>query len=125
VIADIPGLIAGASKGLGLGTRFQRHLERTRLLLHLVCVSDEPGRTPLSDYKTLRHELTEFDPDLARRPEIVAMTQADRPEVQEAYASAKDEFRALGIDIRLVSSVTHAGIDDLMAEVFERIQQGD
>jgi len=97
VIADIPGLIAGASKGLGLGTRFLRHLERTRLLLHLISVSDEPGRSPLADYKTLRHELSEFDPDLARRPEIVAMTQSDRPEVQEAYAIAKEEFAALGI----------------------------
>ena len=125
VIADIPGLIAGASKGLGLGTRFLRHLERTRLLLHLISVSDEPGRSPLADYKTLRHELSEFDPDLARRPEIVAMTQSDRPEVQEAYAIAKEEFAALGIEVRLVSSVTHAGIDDLMAEVFERIQVGD
>ncbi len=124
VIADIPGLIAGASRGLGLGTRFLRHLERTRLLLHLVCVSDEPGRTPLADYHTLRHELAEFDPELARRPEIVAMTQADRPEVQEAYAIAKDEFKAIGVELRLVSSVTHAGIDDLMAEIFERIQTG-
>jgi GTP-binding protein len=122
VIADIPGLIAGASRGLGLGTRFLRHLERTRLLLHLVCVSDEPGRTPLADYRTLRHELTSFDPELARRPEIVAMTQADRPEVQEAYAVAKDEFLALGIELRLVSSATHAGLDDLMAEIYERIQ---
>ena len=124
VIADIPGLIAGASRGLGLGTRFLRHLERTRLLLHLVCVSDEPGRTPLADYHTLRHELGEFDPELARRPELVAMTQADRPEVQEAYAVAKDEFKAIGVELRLVSSVTHAGIDDLMAEIYERIQTG-
>jgi len=121
VIADIPGLIAGASRGLGLGTRFLRHLDRTRLLLHLVCLSDEPGRSPLADYKTLRHELGEFDPDLAKRPEIVAMTQADRPEVVEAYAVAKEEFAALGIELRLVSSATHAGIDDLMAEVYERI----
>jgi GTP-binding protein len=124
VIADIPGLIAGASRGLGLGTRFLRHLERTRLLLHLVCVSDEPGRTPLADYHTLRHELAEFDPELARRPELVAITQADRPEVQEAYAVAKDEFKAIGVELRLVSSVTHAGIDDLMAEIYERIQTG-
>jgi GTP-binding protein len=121
VIADIPGLIAGASRGLGLGTRFLRHLDRTRLLLHLVCLSDEPGRSPLADYETLRHELAEFDPDLAKRPEIVAMTQADRPEVVEAYAVVKEEFAALGIELRLVSSATHAGIDDLMAEVYERI----
>jgi GTP-binding protein len=125
VIADIPGLIPGASRGLGLGTRFLRHLDRTRLLLHLISVSDEPGRTPLGDYHSLRHELSEFDPELARRPEIVAMTQADRPEVQEAYAAVKPEFEAEGIALRLVSSVTHAGIDDLMAEVFERIQRGD
>jgi GTP-binding protein len=125
VIADIPGLIAGASRGLGLGTRFLRHLERTRLLLHLVCVSDEPGRSPLADYQTLRHELAEFDPELARRPEIVAMTQADRPEVQEAYAAVKPEFAALGIELRLVSSATHAGLDDLMAEIYERVQIGD
>jgi GTP-binding protein len=125
VIADIPGLIAGASRGLGLGTRFLRHLERTRLLLHLVCVSDEPGRTPLADYHTLRHELAEFDPELARRPEIVAMTQADRPEVQEAYEQVKDEFKALGIELRLVSSATHAGLDDLMAEIYEHLQTGN
>jgi GTP-binding protein len=124
VIADIPGLIAGASRGLGLGTRFLRHLERTRLLLHLVSVSDDPDRTPLADYHTLRHELSEFDPELARRPELVAMTQADRPEVQEAYAVARGEFQALGVELRLVSSVTHEGIDDLMAEIFERIQTG-
>jgi GTP-binding protein len=121
VIADIPGLIPGASQGAGLGTRFLRHLERTRLLLHLVCVSDEPGRTPLGDYHALRRELAAFDPALARRPEVVAMTQADRPEVQEAYLAAKPEFAALGIELRLVSAVTHAALDDLMAELFERL----
>ncbi|HEY3497422.1 MAG TPA: GTPase ObgE [Polyangiaceae bacterium] len=121
VIADIPGLIPGASQGLGLGTRFLRHLDRTRLLLHLVCISDEPGRTPLGDYQALRKELAAFDPDLARRPEIVAMTQADRPEVVEAYATAKGEFAALGLELRLVSAASHAGLDDLMAELFERV----
>jgi len=121
VIADIPGLIPGASQGLGLGIRFLRHLDRTRLLLHLICVSEEPGRSPLADYHALRHELATFDEGLARRPEIVAMTQADRPEVQEAYEVAKEEFAAIGISLRLVSSATHAGIDDLMSELFERL----
>jgi GTP-binding protein len=120
VIADIPGLIPGASQGAGLGTRFLRHLDRTRLLLHLVCISDEPGRTPIGDYHALRKELTQFDPALARRPEVVAMTQADRPEVQEAYELAKAEFAALGIELRLVSAASHAGLDDLMAELFEK-----
>jgi len=124
VIADIPGLIAGASQGAGLGIRFLRHLERTRLILHLICVSDDPARSPLADYKTLRAELAAFDPDLARRPEVVAMTQADRPEVVEAYETVKVEFQELGIDLRLVSAVTHAGLDDLMLDLFQRLETG-
>lgn len=124
VIADIPGLIAGASQGAGLGIRFLRHLERTRLLLHLICPSEDPARSPLADYKTLRHELTAFDPDLARRPEVVAMTQADRPEVLEAYETAKVEFKEAGIDLRLVSAVTHLGLDELMLELFQRLETG-
>ena len=125
VIADIPGLIAGASHGAGLGIRFLRHLERTRLLLHLICPSDDPARTPLADYRTLRHELASFDPDLARRPEVVAMTQADRPEVVEAYATAKEEFKELGIDLRLVSAASHQGLDELMLELFQRLETGN
>jgi GTP-binding protein len=121
VIADIPGLIPGASQGLGLGIRFLRHLDRTRLLLHLICLSEEPGRSPIADYHALRRELATFDEGLARRPEIVAMTQADRPEVQEAYELAKPDFAAIGIELRLVSAASHAGLDDLMAELFERL----
>lgn len=121
VIADIPGLIPGASQGLGLGIRFLRHLDRTRLLLHLICLSEEPGRSPIADYHALRHELSTFDEALARRPEIVAMTQADRPEVQEAYELAKPDFAAIGIELRLVSAASHAGLDDLMSELFERL----
>jgi len=122
VIADIPGLIAGASRGAGLGIRFLRHLERTRLLLHLICISDEPGRSPLADYHALRKELEAFDEDLAKRPEVVAMTQADRPEVTEAYESVKAEFEALGIELWLVSAASHAGLDDLMRELHERLE---
>jgi GTP-binding protein len=72
----------------------------------------------------LRNELAAFDPDLARRPEVVAMTQADRPEVVEAYETVKEEFRELGIDLRLVSAVTHAGLDDLMLDLFQRLETG-
>ncbi len=124
VIADIPGLIAGASRGLGLGMRFLRHLERTRLLLHLLCVSDEPGRDPLADYQALRQELVAFDPGLSRRPEVVAMTQADRPEVREVHEKVAPDFAALGIELRLVSAATHEHLDDLMRELFERLESG-
>lgn len=122
VIADIPGLIPGASQGAGLGIRFLRHLERTRLLLHLISISDEPGRSPIADYHALRKELATFDENLARRPEVVAMTQADRPEVVEAHAEAVPEFAKLGIELRLISAATHAGLDDLMRELFERLE---
>jgi GTP-binding protein len=114
VIADIPGLIPGASEGAGLGIRFLKHLERTRVLLHLITLADEPGREPLADYDVIRAELANFDPALAARPEIVAMTKADLPEVQEAYPALKDEFEKRGITLHLVSAVTHQDLTPLL-----------
>lgn len=114
VVADIPGLIPGASSGAGLGIRFLKHLERTRVLLHLVTVSDEPERSPLADYHVLRKELAAFSPDLARRPEIVAMSKADLPDAQAAYAELKPEFDKLGVEFYLISSATHAGVGELL-----------
>ncbi len=120
VIADIPGLIPGASEGLGLGTRFLKHLERTRVLLHLVTVAeDEVGRDPLSDYHAVRNELTQYNPELARRPEVVAMSKADLPFVREAYEEHRPRFAAEGIELRLVSGAAHIGLGDLMAELGE------
>lgn len=121
VIADIPGLIPGASEGAGLGIRFLRHLERTRVLLHLLTLSDEPGRSPIDDYHVIRRELLKFNPDLASRPEVVALTKADLPEVHEAYAALVDEFRKLGVELRLVSAATHLGLDELMQELSEKL----
>jgi len=101
--------------------RFLRHLERTRLLLHLVSVEEESERTPLADYHALRHELAEFDPELAKRPEVVAMTKADLPHVREAYEKAHAEFAELGIELWLVSAATHEGIDRLLIELEARL----
>ena len=121
VIADIPGLIPGASDGAGLGTRFLKHLDRTRVVLHLVSLSDEPGRSPIDDYHVIRTELARYSPELARRPEVVAMTKADLPDVREAYEAARAEFASIGKELRLVSSATHAGLDDLMNELAEQL----
>ncbi|MCC6214308.1 MAG: GTPase ObgE [Polyangiaceae bacterium] len=121
VIADIPGLIPGASEGAGLGARFLRHLERTRALLHLVTVSDEPGREPVADYQALRLELARFDPGLARRPEVVALSQADLPHVRAAYPDLRARFAELGVQLRLVSAATHEGLDDLVQELAEHV----
>ncbi len=121
VLADIPGLIPGASEGLGLGIRFLRHLERTRVLLHLVTLTEEPGRAPVDDYRALRKELGAFKPDLLRFPEIVALSKADLTEVREGYPELKAAFAEIGVDLHLVSAATHEGLDALMQAVAERL----
>jgi GTP-binding protein len=121
VLADIPGLIPGASSGAGLGIRFLKHLERTKLLLHLVTLDPAEGRSPLADYHVLREELRHFDPALAERPEVVAMTKADLPDVRAAYPEAKAEFEKLGLELYLVSAATHEGLDELLQTLVARL----
>jgi GTP-binding protein len=123
VLADIPGLIPGASSGHGLGMRFLRHLERTRVLLHLVTLTEEPDRAPLADYHALRRELEAFNPELSALPEIVALTKADLPDVREAYPELKASFAELGIELYLVSAVSHDGIPELLRAVLARIEK--
>ncbi len=115
-MADIPGLIPGASDGAGLGIRFLKHLERTRVLLHLVTVEpDVPDRDPVQDYLALRKELEAFDPGLAARPEIVALSKADLTHVDETYKSLRAKFKRKGIVLHKLSAATGAGIDDILA----------
>jgi GTP-binding protein len=121
VLADIPGLIPGASSGHGLGMRFLRHLERTRALLHLITLTDEPEREPLSDYQALRHELRSFKPELAELTEVVALTKADLPDVQAAYPELKARFAALGIELHLVSAVSHEGLRELLSVLLAQL----
>ncbi len=121
VIADIPGLIPGASEGAGLGIRFLRHLDRTRLLLHLITVTGEEGRSPLEDYHAIRRELKAYSPELARRPEVVALAKADLPDVQDVYDELKVEFEKLGVDLLLVSAATHQGLNEVIQYLAERL----
>jgi GTP-binding protein len=124
VIADLPGLIAGASEGIGLGTRFLRHVERTRLLLHFVTLTDEPGRDPVSDYMTVRREVLQFSEKLAERGEIVCLSRADLPEVREAYPELKEEFASrFGTELHLVSSATRFGVDRLLELIAQKLPQ--
>ena len=122
VIADIPGLIPGAADGAGLGIRFLKHVERTRALLHLVTLDPAEGRDPVEDYVAIMKELARFDPELAKRPQIVAMTKADLPDVKEAYAAVKAQFKRKKIDLRLVSAATTEGIQPLIRELFTLVQ---
>ncbi|MBL9020802.1 MAG: GTPase ObgE [Myxococcales bacterium] len=114
VIADIPGLIPGASEGVGLGIEFLKHVERTRALLHLVTLDHADGRDPLADYLALRKELETFSPELGKRPEVVALSKADLPEVREAHEKLAARFAKKGVRLRLVSAATKDGLDDLV-----------
>lgn len=122
VIADIPGLIPGASEGAGLGVRFLKHLERTKALLHLVTLHLGEERDPVADYKAIRKELAAFSPELAERPEVVALSKADLAEVREAYPALKKRFARLKVKLRLVSAATGEGVPELVNELAEALQ---
>ena len=118
VVADIPGLIPGAAQGAGLGIQFLKHVERTRALLHLISLDPGEDREPYADYEALRAELAAFDPELAARPTIVAMSKADLPDVREAYPKLRTKFKRKKIDLRLISAATGEGIKELVAELY-------
>jgi GTP-binding protein len=122
VLADIPGLIPGAAEGAGLGARFLKHVERTRVLLHLVTVDPGEGRDPVRDFDVLCGELAKFEPQLASRPQVVAMSKADLPEVREAFERTRPDFAARGVSLRLVSAATGEGVRELLAELYAQIQ---
>ena len=111
VLADIPGLIEGAHAGAGLGHEFLRHVERTRVLVHLVEPMPADGSDPLANYRAVRRELELHDPALLDRPELLAVTKADLP---DATAVASDLERELGRPVLLISAVTGKGLPELV-----------
>jgi GTP-binding protein len=117
VVADIPGLIEGAADGAGLGHRFLKHVERTRVLLILVSYDPAPGRSLASDYKTLCRELERFDASLATRPRLVAVSKMDLPETREALPSFRKAMKRKGIDVLDFCAATHEGIEPLLDRV--------
>jgi GTP-binding protein len=121
VIADIPGLIPGASGGAGLGARFLKHVERTRVLLHLISVDPGDGRDPVRDFDTINAELARFDPALAERPQVVAMSKADLPDVRAQWVDAKRTLSARGIDLKLVSAATGEGVRDVIESLYAAV----
>ena len=123
VVADIPGLIEGAHEGHGLGDRFLRHVERTKLLLHLVDVSSMSGRDAVSDYDVINRELAAYDPGLASRPQIVVATKIDA--LDEPDRLERLRRRALSDERQFfaISSVTGAGVRELMISVAREVEQ--
>jgi GTP-binding protein len=121
VLADIPGLIEGAHEGHGLGTRFLRHVERTRLLVHLVDVSDFSGRDPAHDFDVILRELATFSPDLARKPMIVVASKVDACQDRSRIDAVQTKAEGLGLPFFQISSVTGEGIEELRFGMSSRV----
>ena len=114
VLADIPGLIEGASEGAGLGLRFLRHIERTKVLIFLLDVSLDPDRGPERDYDVLLRELERYEPTMLTRPRIVALNKIDLTHAAEAFPALKERFLSRGIELFGVSAATHVGLGPLL-----------
>jgi GTP-binding protein len=118
VMADIPGLIEGAHHGAGLGHDFLRHIQRTRVLIHLLNGESED---PLADFSQINSELALFDPQLAKKPQIVALNKIDQPEVVERWSKIEKAMKKRKIEIMSVSALARTGIRDLLLKAAEKL----
>lgn len=119
VIADIPGIIEGASEGVGLGLQFLRHVERTRLLLHFIDVSGEEGRDPVEDFKTINQELKKYSEKLSTRKQIIVATKIDAMQDESSYQKLKELAQKEKLEIFKISAVTGEGVQLLIDSVTE------
>ena len=127
VVADIPGLIEGASDGAGLGSQFLRHIERTRVLVHLIDAGAAvlEGRDIASAYDSIRHELGNFEAGLLDRREIVVLNKLDLVLDRDVLAAAEEEFARRGIQLQHVSGVTGEGLDGLLRAILTTLEEVD
>lgn len=127
VIADIPGLIEGASEGAGLGHEFLRHIERTRVMIHIVDAASVEGRDPIEDIYKINRELEAYNPEIAGRPQVIAANKIDALYTEEGEISAveklKAEFEPKGIRVFPISAVSGQGIKELLYYVKELLEQ--
>lgn len=130
-MADLPGLIEGASQGVGLGTQFLRHIERTRVILHVIDMSASEGRDPYEDYLAINHELETYNLRLMERPQIIVANKMDMPEAEEnlkifreKLAANYDEFDDLPL-IFPISSIAHQGLDNLLEAIADLLDKTD
>lgn len=123
VLADIPGIIEGASEGVGLGHEFLRHIERTRILIHVVDVSSIEGRNPIEDFDIINDELSKYDMALEERPQIIAANKTDIIQDEQAYEEFLEEMKKRGYDVYPISAATGKGVDELMQRVYEELSK--
>ncbi len=123
VLADIPGLIEGAHEGVGLGYEFLRHVERTRLLLHVVDVAGVDGRDPLNDFDTINAELKQYNPKLAERPQVVAANKVDLPDGRDNLEGFTKVIEEKGYRVFPISAATNKGVKELMYYIAEQLRE--
>ncbi len=122
VLADLPGLIEGAHKGVGLGDEFLRHIERTRMIVHMIDIAPLDGAKPADAYRTIRNELRQYSASLAEKPEIVV---ANKMDLTGARRNLSELRRKIGIEVIPVSAVTGRGLKALLAAMFRKIAECD
>ncbi len=126
VIADIPGLIEGAAEGVGLGHDFLRHIERTKVLIHVVDAASIEGRDPIEDILSIDHELTAYDADMSRKPQIIAANKLDllsEEERDEVLLKLRDRFESDSVKVFPISAATGEGLKDLLYHVSKVVQE--
>lgn len=119
VLADIPGLIEGAHQGVGLGSSFLRHIQRTRVLIHIL---DGLSEDPISDFSQINSEMALFDEKISTKPQIVAFNKMDLPEVQKVWPKVKSELSSHGFEVLPLSTVTRENIDQLLWKAYKLLQ---
>lgn len=121
VIADIPGLIEGASEGVGLGHEFLRHIERTRVIIHMVDAASTEGRDPVDDIYKINEELRAYNPEIAERPQVIAANKIDALYVgdEDPIQRIRDEFEPKGVKVFAISAVSGKGLKELLYQVRE------
>ena len=119
VIADIPGLIEGASDGVGLGYEFLRHIERTKVIIHMVDAAGTEGRDPIADIKAINHELEAYDPEILKKPQVIAANKIDAiyGDENDVIAKLREEFETDGIKVFAISAVSGQGLKELLYHV--------
>ncbi|MDR2940296.1 MAG: GTPase ObgE [Clostridiales bacterium] len=122
VLADIPGLIEGASEGAGLGHEFLRHIERTKIFVHVVDGSGLEGTDPIESIEKINAELGKYNPKLLSRPQVLAINKMDIPESKENFEKILSAYSSSGLTILPISAATNTGLDDLIKELFELLQ---
>ena len=123
VLADIPGIIEGASEGAGLGHDFLRHIDRCRLLVHVVDVSGSEGRDPVADFDAINQELKQYSPELASRPQIVAANKADIMSDDSLLSALREHVEALGFPLFTTSAAAHQGTRELVFAVANKLKE--